>query len=216
MNMSTQIQLQEKTNKIAAYLPPEHIWRVTVEQYHAMIASGALTEDNPIELLQGWLVEKMPKKPRHSVVTRLLFDMLVKFLPSGWFVNVQEPITTADSEPEPDLTIVRGSPHDYLAHHPYPQDVALLIEVSDATLSRDQTLKKQLYAQAEIPVYWIVNLPDNQIEAYSQPFTAVSGSDYGQRHTYGLHDQMRVTIAGETIGEISVAQVLIIQSDKKQ
>ena len=80
--------------------------------------------------------------------------------------------------------IVHGSEIDYRERHPGPEDVALVIEVSDATLNRDRTLKKQLYAAAGVPVYWIVNLLDNQVEVYSQPFVGSAGPDYKQRQTY--------------------------------
>ena len=83
-----------------------------------------------------------------------------------------------------------------------------MVEVADATLAQDRTLKKKIYAAAAIPVYWLVNLPDNQIELYSHPLTTVSGPDYGQRHTYGLADLIPVTIAGETTGHMSASEIL--------
>jgi Uma2 family endonuclease len=199
--------LEAKMENGRAFVPIDGLWRMSVAQYHAMIAAGVLTEDNPIELLQGWLVQKMPKSPRHTVVTRLLFNRLEALLPSGWFVNMQEPITTEDSEPEPDLTVVRGEPRDYFTYHPHPEQVVLLIEVSDATLNRDRTLKKQLYATAAVPVYWIVNLPDHQIEVYSQPFVGAVEPDYKQRRTYGLDEATPVWIEGELLGDIPVASL---------
>jgi Uma2 family endonuclease len=161
-----------------------------------------LTKDNPIELLQGWLVQKMPKKPKHSTITRILRKLLAEMMPSGWYVDSQEPLTTADSEPEPDIMIVRGTVMDYLDRHPGPEDVALVVEVSDATLSRDQTLKKQLYATAAVPVYWVVNLPDSQVEVYSQPFVGTAKPDYRQRQTYSLSESVPVWIGTELISEI--------------
>ena len=124
------------------------------------------------------------------------------------FVNSHQPITTDDSEPEPDITLLKGTELDYLKHHPRPEDVALVIEVSDTTLSQDRTIKKRLYAAAAIPVYWLVNLPDNQIELYTHPLNTVSGPDYGQRHTYSLNDAVPVTIAGETTGSIPATELL--------
>lgn len=121
---------------------------------------------------------------------------------------MQEPITTRDSEPEPDLSVVKDSPRDYFLRHPRPTEIALVVEVSDATLSQDRTLKKQLYAAAAISVYWLVNLPDNQIELYTHPLNTVSGPDYGQRHTYSLSDAVPVTIAGETTGSVPVVDLL--------
>lgn len=118
-------------------IPFDALWRVSVPQYHAMIESGALDADHPIELLQGWLVQKTLKKPKHSAVTRVMRKLLAELIPDGWYVDSQEPITTEDSEPEPDIIVVHGTELDYLDHHPRPEDVGLLIEVSDATLNRD-------------------------------------------------------------------------------
>lgn len=195
----------KKSESQHQFVPIDGLWRVSVEQYHAMIASGALSEENPIELLQGWLVQKMPKKPKHSVINRLLFDALSQMPLSGWFVHMQEPITTANSEPEPDLAIIKGTVRDYLEQHPQPEQIAIVIEVSDATLQRDRTLKKQLYAEANIPVYWIVNLLDNQIEVYSEPFNSTTGADYQQQQTFSTNESAPVRVAGADAGHVSVA-----------
>ena len=205
--MTVETLLESRSQNGPEFVPIDALWRVSVAQYHAMIASGALTKDNPIELLQGWLVQKMPKKPKHSTITRILRKLLGELVLPGWYVDSQEPMTTADSEPEPDIMIVQGTEMDYLDHHPGPEDVALVIEISDAALNRDRTLKKQLYAAATVPVYWIVNLLDSQVEVYSQPFVGVAGPDYNQRQTYTLAESAPVWIKTEHIGEISVAQL---------
>ena len=207
--MTVQNLFETDAKNSQEFIPVDALWRVTVDQYHAMIDSGALTKDNPIELLQGWLVQKMPKKPKHSVNTRLLFDILSELISSRWFVNIQEPITTEDSEPEPDLAIVKGKIQDYFSQHPQPTQIALLIEVSDATLKRDRTLKKQLYASAAIPIYWVVNLPDSQIEVYSSPFDGAAGSDYKQQQTYGLDEAVPVLVEDQIIGKIVVNQLFL-------
>ena len=73
-------------------------------------------------------------------------------MPQGWYVDAQEPITTSDSEPEPDVVIVRGDTRQYLNRHPGAQDLALVVEVADTSLQRDRTSKKRLYARVGIPV----------------------------------------------------------------
>jgi Uma2 family endonuclease len=133
--------------------------------------------------------------------------LLAELALPGRYVESQEPLTTADSEPEPDVMIVRGTETDYLVNHPGPEQVALVVEVSDATLNRDRTLKKQLYAAAAIPVYWVVNLLDNQVEVYSQPFVGAAGPDYRQRQTYGPSEAVSVWVGAELIGELAVAQI---------
>ena len=191
-----------------AAVPPEVIWRLSVDQYHAMIHAGILTDDDPVELLEGWLIAKMPKNPLHRAVTRLIRQVLERLVPAEWYVDSQEPITTYDSEPEPDVVVVRGQPRHYLDRHPGPQDVGLVIEVADTTLQRDRGFKKRLYARAGIPVYWIVNLSDNQCEAYTEPSGPEPQPDYRQRQDYSSSDDMPVVLGGVTVGRIAVREFL--------
>jgi Uma2 family endonuclease len=147
----------------------EPIWRLSVTHYHSMIASGILTEDDQIELLEGLLIAKMPKNPQHSLSTNLLRTALEKIVPVGWYVDSQEPITLEDSEPEPDVMVVCGKTRDYCDRHPTAKDLELVIEVSGSSLNRDRTLKQRIYARAGISTYWILNLEDRQLEVYTQP-----------------------------------------------
>ncbi len=185
-------------------VPDYPIFRLTVEQYHDMVDAGILTEDDPVELLEGWLVTKMPKNPRHTLSTQLTREALARVAPSGWFVSDQEPITTADSEPEPDIVVVHGDRRDYLERHPSLEDVALVVEVADAMLQRDRTLKLRVYASAGIAVYWILNLVERQLEVYSQP----EESAYRQRRVYGESEEVPVVIGGREVGQVAVGEVL--------
>jgi len=189
-------------------IPNEPIWRLTVEQYHKMIQTGILTTDDAVELLEGWLITRMTKNPRHTLSTQLLNDALRELIQSGWIINNQEPITTADSEPEPDITIIQGQRRDYVERHPSPEDVALLIEVSDATLQRDRTLKLRIYANAHIPVYWIVNLQERQIEVYTEPTGDDEQASYQQQKIYQETDSVSVVINENEVGKIKVADIL--------
>jgi Uma2 family endonuclease len=173
-----------------------------------MIGAGILTEDDPVELLNGWLVKTMPKNPPHSLATQLTRDALARLLTSDWHVRDQEPITLAMSEPEPDLAIVRGSPRAYRDYHPAPGDVAVLVEVADATLQRDRTTKLRLYAEARIPMYWIVNLPEHQIEVYSAPDDSEDQATYSQHQIYVPGDIVPVIVDEGRIGAIAVAELL--------
>jgi Uma2 family endonuclease len=192
----------------SAATPHDLIWRLRVEQYHAMIRAGILTADDPVELLEGWLVYKMPKNPPHRVATRLAQTALERILPTGWYVDTQAPITLEDSEPEPDLVVVRGEPRLYLDRHPGPAELALVVEVADASLIRDQGAKKRIYARAGIAVYWIINLPDRRCEVYTDPGAAGGEADYRQRHDYGPSDAVQLIIDGQAVGSIAVADVL--------
>jgi Uma2 family endonuclease len=189
-------------------VPTEPIFRLSVAQYHQMIDAGILTEDDPVEFLNGWLVQKMTKNPPHSVSTGLTRTVLERFIPVGWFVDVQEPVTTETSEPEPDVTVVRGERRQYTERHPRPDDVGLLVEVADSTLARDRGTKKQLYARNRISIYWIVNLIDNQIEVYTDPTGPAETPDYQQRHVYGVLDEIPLVLDGQELGRFPVRDLL--------
>jgi Uma2 family endonuclease len=189
-------------------VPIELIWRLSVEQYHAMIQMGILTEDDPVELLEGWLVTKMPKNPKHSAVTRFIRDALTRIAPSGWYVDSQEPLTTSDSEPEPDVMIMQGEARRYLDRHPIPQEVALVVEVADSSLQRDRMLKKRLYAAAGIPVYWVVNLPELRIEVYSDPSGPGEQPAYRHQQDYGTSDIIPIVLGGVEVACIAVRELL--------
>jgi len=202
-------------NTQAATNVENSLWRISVDKYHQMIDAGILTDDDPIELLEGLLVEKMSKKPPHRAVTLLLRRALERLIESGWYIDSQEPITTFDSEPEPDVTIVRGDTLDYLDRHPGPADIALVIEVADETLRRDRGIKKRLYARAGIPIYWVVNLNQLQIEVYSQPDQAAAVPDYRQQRIYQGDDQLPVILDGIEVGQILMNAVLPSQLAKQ-
>lgn len=197
-------------------IPPEKylivpiypIWRLSVEQYHAMIEAGILADDDPVELLEGWLVAKMPKNRPHSLATQLTRDALARLVPAGWYVDAQEPITMADSEPEPDIIVVRGERHDYVERQPYPADVGLVVEVADATLQRDRRLKLRLYADAGIVCYWIINLPQSQIEVYTDPAEKGDQAHYRQRSVYTTDDTLPVMLDGQEVGWLPVRDLL--------
>jgi Uma2 family endonuclease len=189
-------------------VPVELIWRLSVEQYHAMIQADILTEDDPVELLEGWLVTKMPKNPKHSAATRFIRQALEDLIPSGWHVDSQEPLTMVDSEPEPDVLVVRGDRRQYTDRHPGPQEVILIVEVADSSLRRDQVFKKRLYAAAGILVYWVVNLPEARIEVYTNPSGPAERPGYRQRKDYGRSDAVPVLIDGVEVGRLPVDELL--------
>jgi Uma2 family endonuclease len=193
---------------IACSPDPEPLWQLTVGQYHEMIDNGILTEDDPVELLDGYLVAKTPRGPEHCYSTELARELLATLLPSGWFVQSQQPVTTSTSEPEPDVTVVRGVRRDYLTRHPGPHEVGLMIEVSESSLPRDRNLKKCVYAAAGVPVYWILNLVDRVLEVYEAPTGPSEQPDYGAARVYGAADVVPVVLEGVEVGKVQVADLL--------
>ena len=158
--------------------------RFTIDEYHRLIELGFLTEGDRIELIRGELIQKTAKGTSHTFCTtrlcrqlnRLLSDSPLETLRERAVIRGQNPITLPNySEPEPDVVIARGRDEDYLAHHPYPEDILLVVEISDTTLDYDQTTKLTLYAEAGISNYWIVNLNAYQLERYSQPYQNIQG-----------------------------------------
>lgn len=153
---------------------------ITVEQYHLMIRDGILPEGDPIELIDGLLVRKdrsargenlMSHNPRHALLVKRLQRLFIPVCESpGCHVQIQLPVTLNSINcPEPDLAVVRGSEEDYADRHPGPADLSLVIEIADSSVGTDRSTKQRLYATAGIPLYWLVNLPESQVEVYEQP-----------------------------------------------
>ncbi|QLE57869.1 Uma2 family endonuclease [Nostoc sp. TCL26-01] len=150
--------------------------RFTIDEYHQLIELGFLKEGDRIELIRGELIQMVAKGTPHTVCGSILCRQLDRLLGDTVVIRRQDPITLPNqSEPEPDVVIARGRDEDYLAHHPYPQDILLVIEISDSTLTYDQTKKLEIYAEAEILNYWIVDLNALQLERYSQPYQDTHG-----------------------------------------
>lgn len=189
--------------------PPElmPLYRLSVKEYLGMIAAGLLELGDQSELLEGWIVFNMVHNPPHDSTLTELARKLYKTLPDDVIVRVQCAITTRDSVPEPDIAVVRRAPDQYRAEHPVPQDVFLVIEVSDATLARDQGTKLRLYARARLPLYWIVNLVDRRVEVYTSP-RGGRAPTYRSRQDYGPGEAVPLVIAGREYGTIAVDDLL--------
>jgi Uma2 family endonuclease len=150
-----------------------------------MIAKGVLDDvrDRRLELVHGEIQEMSPPGPTHEEVVDLLTDWSVRNTsPRQLRVRVQNSIGIAalDSVPQPDVTWVRQK--TYRDQRPAPEDVLLLIEVSDTSLEYDRGEKRELYAEAGIPEYWIVNIPHFQIEVFRDP----RGRKYRHQSVYGM------------------------------
>ena len=174
-----------------------------------MAQAGVLTENDPVELLEGWIVTKMPHRPSHDATIDQTDEVLRGQLPTGWRMRIQSAITTDDSEPEPDLAVVLGPASRYAAHHPGPQDIALLIEVADSSLAHDRDVKGRLYARAGIAAYWIINLVDTQVEVYSEPSGPTADPCYRQHHTYRAGEVIPLVIGGQSVAAIAVRELLV-------
>ena len=144
--------------------------RFSAEEYHRLVKVGILASKDRVELIDGAIHDMSPIGPLHGgVVNRLnrFFNLKAK---GRWIVSAQNPVGLDKfSEPQPDVVLLKPAPDDYVSHHPTPDDVYLLIEVSDSTLDFDRGKKLGIYARAAISEFWIVNLQDSTIEVYLDP-----------------------------------------------
>lgn len=143
--------------------------RFTVDEYEEMIRSGILREDDRVELIHGEILEKTPVGDLHAACVNRSNRLLSRMVGDAAIVSIQNPIRLADSEPEPDIALLRPRDDFYASGRPTARDVLLVIEVSDTTLDFDRDVKGPLYADAGIGEYWIVNLNDHVIEVYRGP-----------------------------------------------
>ncbi|WP_377476759.1 MAG: Uma2 family endonuclease [Microcoleus anatoxicus] len=170
--------------------------RFSIAEYHRLGELGFFDPDDRFELIRGELIIKAAKSTFHSVCNSLLLGELCTLARKKAIVRGQEPIILMDdSEPEPDVVIARNRSDNYLASHPEPADILLVIEVSDSTLKYDREIKLSLYAEAGIANYWIFNLVDNQLEMYSEPYQKRQG-DFNYRSQNIVLQNETVVIPG--------------------
>ena len=179
-----------------------------MDEYHQLIAQGFFASDERFELLEGYIVRKMPRDPVHDVAVELAQGAVAARLPAGWRVRVQCAMTTGDSEPEPDLVVVRGQPRDYLGRHPGPSDLALVIEIANTSVTEDRAWKGAVYAGAGVAVYWVVNLVDRRVEVYTDPSGPDTAPAYRRREDYGLGQSIPLIIDGADRGPVPVRDLL--------
>lgn len=180
------------------------LWRFTADDYERMITAGILPDDTPVELLSGLVVKKMSLGLAHDFAVRVLTLRLARMLPDGWSLG---PATTArmgdDSVPEPDFTVIRGEPSDFATRRATAADIPLVIEVSDSSLRRDQGEKLAVYAGSGVGEYWVVNIPQRQVEVYTRP----AGQRYEGTAVYLPGQAVPVVLDGQSFGAIPVAEL---------
>lgn len=190
-------------------VPTLPVYRLSVDQYHRMVRADILTEDDRVELLNGYLVPKMTKTQPHNIASGKLNDVLMRVIPAGWYLAREEPLRATDeSGPEPDLMIVRGNRDDYPENPPRGSDIALVVEVAEASLSRDKVEKKAIYAASGIPAYWLVNLPARRVEVYTDPTGPADWPDYRMRTDHGPEDALVLILDGREVARIAVQDIL--------
>ncbi len=185
---------------------PSPLFRMTVEQYEAMVELGAFKARDRFHLINGYLVAKMTQNPPHVVADELCGSALLRIIPPGWHLLTAKPVRLPGrySEPEPDRCIVRGTIRDYEVRHPGPDDIAMVVEVADSSLSLDREMAAAVYGPSGIPVYWFVNLVNRQIEVYTDP----GPQRYRSRVDFPGGTAVPVVIDGQQLGQVVVDDIL--------
>jgi Uma2 family endonuclease len=194
--------------QMPAYYSLAGFHQLSVAQYHKMIEVGVLTKDDRVELLEGYMVQKMSQNPPHFNIAENAGDTLRPLLPNGWRIREEKPITLIDSEPEPDLVIVRGDRSTFASRHPGPSDIGIVIEVSDSSVAIDRKDKTRIYARADLPNYWIINVVDRQVEVYADPKPNDHVPGYARRTDYRPGDAVPLILDGQSISQILVNDLL--------
>jgi Uma2 family endonuclease len=187
------------TTRRTVSTPPPH--RITMDEYDRIIEAGVLEDPGRVELIDGYMVDKISKNAAHRWTTKEVLKTLDGRLPAGWTSQKEDPVRIPDyDEPEPDVAIIRGTDADYEFRLPTAADVGLLVEVSDSTLVQDRGKKLSAYAKGKIPVYWIVNLVARQVEVYSRP----GKNGYRSHKIFASGEEVLVTIGGRKLPPIAV------------
>ncbi len=145
--------------------------RFTVDEYHRMGEVGIFSEDDRVELLAGAIVEMSPIGPLHASIVRRPTALFSVRLGTEVLVSVQNPLLlrTADSEPQPDVALLRPRPDFYARSHPEAPDVYLVIEVADTSLVTDREVKFPIYARAGVPEAWLLDVVTQHLEVHRHP-----------------------------------------------
>jgi Uma2 family endonuclease len=184
---------------------PSSLYRMTVEKYEALVASGFFGKRDDVHLINGDVVNRMAESPLHGAVCDAVRLAIEAILLAAWYIRGEKGlrIPSQISVPRPDLAVVGGAPRAPRAPDPEPADTALVVEVSYASLDDDRAMA-DIYGAGGIPVYWIVNLVDGQIEVYSNP-----GPDgYRTHEVLAPGHVLHVVVDGVEIGEIAVGDIL--------
>jgi hypothetical protein len=176
--------------------------RFTSEEILRMVESGILDQDERLELLEGELIVVSPQNPQHAALAAKLQQLVAAVAPPNTHLRLHSPIAAGpESLPEPDLALVRGRAEDYLDHHPRGGDVLLVVEIAVTSQAADR-LKVRIYGKAGVPVYWLIDLPREQLEVHSKPQPG------------GGYRQSRIAESGESVAvpgtdeELAVAELL--------
>lgn len=181
---------------VRKHLTDIHEWRKLGE-------ANIFPPDSRIELIEGEIFEMSPIGSNHASHLKRINKLFTRLIPENLFSSVQDPLQLGDlSEPEPDFMLLKPSQDSYSSRHPFAEDVLLLIEIADSSLTFDQNQKLRLYALHNVPEYWLLNLNDNCLEVYLKPH----GEVYAEKNT--LYKGDSITLSQLPGISIQVADIL--------
>ena len=185
--------------------PQIRLW--SIADYHQMIESGILDEDDRVELLEGKIVCMSPQRPFHAASVQRSSRLLFKLLGDRAEIRIQLPVILGDdSEPEPDVAVVRFDDNEYSFRHPEAADIYLLIEVADSTIAKDRQQKARIYAKNQVLEYWILDVQKRQVYVFRQPDDGI----YGEQIVLSSSDRF----AMQSFPDVAIALDLLFPKDK--
>ena len=197
--MTTPTKAPAQPTQTAAY----ETRKFTVDEYYRLAEVGILQPSERVELICGDIVLMPPIGPLHAATLEHWSSVLKEEIPRQFIVRSQNPVSLGEHlEPVPDLAIVLNRAGGYFASHPGPDEILLIIEVSDSTLAYDRTSKTNMYAEAGIPETWIMNLPEDCIEVFTEP----GDQGYAQQTIYRRGDRFSPAALADV--EFAVADLL--------
>jgi Uma2 family endonuclease len=183
-------------------------YRFSVEEFQRMLDADVFAWKGRLELIEGQVSYKMVPNPPHDDCVEALDELITGFIPPGWRVRIQSGITLTQSVTLPDVCVARGTRHTFATRRPGPADIVLLVEVADSSLGEDPGVKAQTYARDSIAEYWIVNVPERQIEVYTQPSGPTATPGYAQTQVYSAGSAVPLVLDGVSVGTIAVNDVI--------
>ena len=178
-----------------------------MDEYRRRAALGRLGSSSDFELLEGVVVPKARQSLRHEAALEKLQDVL-RVVPEGWQIRVQQPLMLCNSQPEPDVAIVRKTLDDYATSPPQAEDTVVVIEAADTSLLMDRRLKARVCARAGILNYWLLNLLDSQLEVFTNPSGLVPMPGYQEQRIYRIEDRISLVLGLDDLGTIRIGDLI--------
>lgn len=178
--------------------------RFSIEEYYRLAEVGILGPEDKVELIYGEIVKMSPIGPKHAGTVNRVMQFFQKFLGEKYVISVQNPVRLSTySEPEPDIAVLKFRSDRYMSGHPTPEDVTLVIEVSDTTFEYDSKVKLPLYAEEGIEEYWIIDLQEDRILVHTEPLGDIYQKQRIYRRGEGVINSLfpREVLVRELIGE---------------